>query len=241
MNLVLLDDGDLTADGGAVLHGARARHVHEVHRAAVGDTLRVGLLGGQVGEGVVTALAPDEVVLSVRLFSCPPAPLRIDLLLAMPRPKMLRRILAAVASLGVKRLVLINSAQGREELFRLPAHRGAGDRRTAAARPLAGTRYDPAPRDRSSGASGLSSKTGFGLSGPRRPGVSWRIRKPTAISARCCRRPPATRWSWRSGRRAAGCPSSSSCSRRMASGDCRRGRAYCASTPRCRSCWDSSR
>ena len=64
MNLVLLDDGDLTADGGAVLRGARARHVHEVHRAAVGDTLRVGLLGGQVGEGVVIALAPGEVVLA---------------------------------------------------------------------------------------------------------------------------------------------------------------------------------
>ena len=60
MNLVLLDDGDLTADGGAVLHGARARHVHQVHRAAVGDTLKVGLVGGQVGEGVVTRVAPDE-------------------------------------------------------------------------------------------------------------------------------------------------------------------------------------
>jgi len=120
MNLVLLDDGDLTADGGAVLRGARARHVHEVHRAAVGDTLRVGLIGGQVGEGVVTALAPDEVVLSVRLSGCPPAPLPIDLLLAMPRPKMLRRILAAVASLGVKRLVLINSARVEKSYFDSP-------------------------------------------------------------------------------------------------------------------------
>jgi RsmE family RNA methyltransferase len=120
MNLVLLDAHELTIEGGAVLHGARARHVHDVHRATVGDTLRVGVVGGLIGEGVVTGLAPDRVVLSVRLFECPPPPLGIDLLLAMPRPKMLRRILAAVTSVGVKRLVLINSARVEKSYFDSP-------------------------------------------------------------------------------------------------------------------------
>jgi RsmE family RNA methyltransferase len=120
VNLVLLDERDLSSDGHTVLRGARARHIHDVHRAAVGDTLRVGLVGGLVGVGDVTAIAPDEVVLSVRLSECPPAPLRIDLLLAMPRPKMLRRILAAVASMGVKRLVLINSARVEKSYFDSP-------------------------------------------------------------------------------------------------------------------------
>jgi RsmE family RNA methyltransferase len=120
MNLVLLDARDLTGDGHAVLRGTRARYIHEVHRATVGDTLRVGLVGGLVGEGVVTALSRDEVVLAVRLFACPPAPLGIDLLLAMPRPKMLRRLLAAVASMGVKRLVLINSARVEKSYFDSP-------------------------------------------------------------------------------------------------------------------------
>jgi RsmE family RNA methyltransferase len=46
--------------------------------------------------------------------------LGIDLLLAMPRPKMLRRILAAVASMGVKRLVLINSARVEKSYFDSP-------------------------------------------------------------------------------------------------------------------------
>ncbi|MEO8256156.1 MAG: 16S rRNA (uracil(1498)-N(3))-methyltransferase [Acidobacteriota bacterium] len=120
MNLVLLDADELTTAGDAVLHGARARHIRTVHRAAVGDSLRVGLVGGQVGEGVVTALAADEVVLAVRLSGAPPAPLAIDLLLAMPRPKMLRRIVAAVASMGVKRLVLINSARVEKSYFDSP-------------------------------------------------------------------------------------------------------------------------
>jgi RsmE family RNA methyltransferase len=120
MNLVLLEDHELTGDGHAVLRGARARHIHDVLRATVGDTLRVGLVGGMVGEGVVTAVSRDEAVLAVRLFACPPAPLCIDLLLAMPRPKMLRRILAAVTSIGVKRLVLIKSARVEKSYFDSP-------------------------------------------------------------------------------------------------------------------------
>jgi RsmE family RNA methyltransferase len=120
MNLVLLDDADVMVDGHARLRGPRARHIVEVHRAAVGDTLRVGLIGGLLGQGVVTALSTDEVVLSVQLGEAPPPSSGIDLLLALPRPKMLRRLLAAVASMGVKRLVLVNSARVEKSYFDSP-------------------------------------------------------------------------------------------------------------------------
>ena len=117
MNLVLLEETDLTSDGQARLRGAKARHILDVHRATVGDTLRVGLLGGSIGEAVVTALSSEDVTLAIRLSDPPPAPLGIELLLAMPRPKMLRRLLAAVASIGIKRLVLINSARVEKSYF----------------------------------------------------------------------------------------------------------------------------
>lgn len=120
MNLVLLEETDLTGDGYARLRDARARHIHDVHRAAVGDRLRVGLVGGMIGHGIVTALSPGEVTLSVVLTERPPTPLGIELLLAMPRPKMLRRLLAAVASMGVKRMVLINSARVEKSYFDSP-------------------------------------------------------------------------------------------------------------------------
>jgi RsmE family RNA methyltransferase len=120
MNLVLVEDDDLTGDGQAVLRGARARHILHVHRATVGDTLRVGLVGGSIGRGVVTALTGEEVTLDVSLSESPPAPLGIELLLAMPRPKMLRRLLAGVASMGIKRLVLVNSARVEKSYFDSP-------------------------------------------------------------------------------------------------------------------------
>ena len=46
----------------------------------------------------------------------PPRP-AIDLLLALPRPKALRRVLPAVASLGVDRIVLLNAARVEKSYF----------------------------------------------------------------------------------------------------------------------------
>lgn len=120
MNLLLLTPEDCCAPGEARLSGRRLQHVREVHRAAVGDTLRVGLLGGHMGEGRITALDRDEMRLAFTLDQPPPAKLPLTLLLALPRPKMLKRILQAVAALGVPRLVLLNSYRVEKSFWESP-------------------------------------------------------------------------------------------------------------------------
>jgi 16S rRNA (uracil1498-N3)-methyltransferase len=120
LNLILLEEGDLAPDGTWRLTGRRARHVREVHRAAVGEELVVGRLGGRIGKGTVLASSEGEVVLQVALDSDPPPPVPVDLLLAMPRPKILRRVLQAASSLGVKRLVLVNSYRVEKSYFATP-------------------------------------------------------------------------------------------------------------------------
>ncbi len=121
MNLLLLTEGELRPDGTAELTGRRARHVREVHRAEVGRVLRVGLLGGLVGTGEVTALSRESVALRVTLSEPPPPRPGIDLLLAMPRPKVLKRLFECVASLGVGRLALLNAARVEKSYFDTPA------------------------------------------------------------------------------------------------------------------------
>lgn len=85
----------------------RAVHVRTVHRAAVGDELAVGVLGGALGTGRIVALADGEIELALTLDRDPPPPLPLVLVLALPRPKVMRRVLQAVTTLGVKRLALI--------------------------------------------------------------------------------------------------------------------------------------
>ncbi len=80
-----------------------------VLRAAVGDTIRVGVLGGRLGVGIVARLDDDALAMTVTLDREAPPPLPLVLVLALPRPKVVRRVLQAIAALGVKRVVLLGA------------------------------------------------------------------------------------------------------------------------------------
>lgn len=109
MNLLLLEPAEVGPDGEARLAGRRARHVREVLRCEPGDRIAVGVVGGLAGTAEVLAASADELVLRAALAEAPPAPSPVALLLALPRPKILRKVLQAVAAMGVKRLVLLGS------------------------------------------------------------------------------------------------------------------------------------
>jgi 16S rRNA (uracil1498-N3)-methyltransferase len=120
VNLILLDPAELSADGTAQLTGRRAAHAAEVLRAAAGARLRVGVLGGRIGSGEVVSSARDELVLRVSLEEDPPPRAPVDLLLALPRPKILRKVLRAVASMGVARVALVGSYRVEKSYFGSP-------------------------------------------------------------------------------------------------------------------------
>lgn len=106
---MLLFPEDLVAPDRARLTGRRLAHVREVHRAAVGDDLAVGLLGGKMGRGRVDRLDDEALELDLTLNHAPPPKLPLTLVVALPRPKVLNRVVAASASLGVAQIVLVNA------------------------------------------------------------------------------------------------------------------------------------
>ena len=109
MNLVLLLPEDLVAPDLARLRGRCLAHVREVHRARVGDELSAGLLGGNMGRGRVLRLDDEVLELALALDQAPPLKLPLTLVIALPRPKVLNRVMAAAASLGAARIVLLNA------------------------------------------------------------------------------------------------------------------------------------
>jgi len=120
VNLVLLEPAELRGDGIARLGGRRAAHVSGVLRAVAGDRLQAGVVGGKMGDAEVLAASPDEVVLRPALDRDPPPPSPVSLLLALPRPKILRKVLQAAASMGVKRIVLLGSYRVEKSYFASP-------------------------------------------------------------------------------------------------------------------------
>ena len=120
MNLILLTDDDFVAAQRVRLTGRRCAVVRDVHRAVVGDVLRVGRLNGLLGRGTVAQLDARELVLDVALDRAPPPPVPLTLLLALPRPKVLRRALLCVTTMGVKRIVLLNTWRVEKSFWSSP-------------------------------------------------------------------------------------------------------------------------
>lgn len=111
MNLILLFPEDFVSGtpDRVLLRGRRLLHVTQVQRASIGDELRVGILGGRIGRGRISALDSDTLEMEVRLDREPPAPLPATLVLALPRPLMLKRVLHTATAMGVKRIALIGA------------------------------------------------------------------------------------------------------------------------------------
>lgn len=109
MNLILLKSEDFRDDDMAVLSGDRARHIYKVLKAEPGKVLRIGLMNGALGKGTVLAVDKHEVYLQCVLEEDAPPEPRFDLLMAMPRPKVMKRLWAQLAALGVGRIVLVNA------------------------------------------------------------------------------------------------------------------------------------
>jgi RsmE family RNA methyltransferase len=120
MNLVLLRQGDWIDADRVLLRERRAGHIRTVLQAEVGDSLRVGMLGGLCGQGLVEAVEPDGVRLRVVLTDPPPPRHRFDIVLALPRPKMLRRILRQCAEFGIANLHLLHSARVEKSYWQSP-------------------------------------------------------------------------------------------------------------------------
>jgi len=120
VNLLLLEAADFVAADRVILRDRRLKHIQEVHRAEAGECLRVGVLDGPMGQGRLLRLDAREAELRIELQQAPPAKLPVTLLLALPRPKMLRRILQTVASMGVPRLVLLNSYRVEKSFWQTP-------------------------------------------------------------------------------------------------------------------------
>ena len=115
MNLSLIEPDEMSGDS-VRLSDDRARHLREVLKVTPGATVRIGLLGGPLGVGTVAQLDATAVDLRCE-FARVPEPPRIDLLLALPRPKVLRRLWPQLAALGVRQILLTNAERVERHYF----------------------------------------------------------------------------------------------------------------------------
>ena len=121
MNLILLSKEDLIGAGkSAVITGRRYKHVRELLKPAIGDELCVGLVNGKIGTGRVVAIDDRSVEMELSLHKDPSSPVPGALILAMPRPIVLNRLLGAITALGIKKIILIHSKRVEKSYWKSP-------------------------------------------------------------------------------------------------------------------------
>ncbi len=107
MNRLLFEPAERVAPDEVLVRGDRARHAALVLKAAPGSRLRAGEIGGaRYDEARVLAATPDECRFAPGPARPPPPRASWDLLLALPRPKCLRRLWPQLAALGPSRVYL---------------------------------------------------------------------------------------------------------------------------------------
>jgi RsmE family RNA methyltransferase len=121
MNLILLREKDFLPSGLAKVSPRQERHIRKVHRAVGGQTLRVGLENGKMGLGTIRSMEEESILLEVEWTEDPPAPSKIRLVLAMPRPKALKRIIQDITTLGIKELHIIKTWRVEKSYWASPA------------------------------------------------------------------------------------------------------------------------
>lgn len=109
MNLLLVEPGEIAADGTITLEDRRSDHLRRIIGAAVGDSVRAGVLAGRVGKATVLSDDGTRMTLALELVDPAPLPMPVELVLAVPRPKVLTRTIEAAAAFGVSRIDLTNA------------------------------------------------------------------------------------------------------------------------------------
>jgi RsmE family RNA methyltransferase len=117
VNLIILEAAEVSARGAVTLSGARAAHLVEVLKIVPGEQVRIGVLDGPCGVGAVQRIDGATITLQCAFEASAPSPPPVDLLLALPRPKVMRRLWAQIAALGIGRIILTNAARVERNYF----------------------------------------------------------------------------------------------------------------------------
>ena len=119
MNLLLFEQQELNGNSRLQLKGndRRAQHIRNILDLHVGDTVRVGEVNGNQGEGIILRIDDHGVEMEIDLVESPRHDRNITLVLALPRPIMLQRILKQATVMGVRTFHLIRSEKVQKSYF----------------------------------------------------------------------------------------------------------------------------
>lgn len=120
MNIVLLDPRQTESELWSITSKRQLEHLQQHLAVQVGDTLKVGIREGK--RYLTEIVEVTEQHIKIKPIQAEPIPkkLPVTLILAMPRPKVLRRLIMDSVTLGVEKIILLHSYRVDKSYWQTP-------------------------------------------------------------------------------------------------------------------------
>lgn len=115
MNRILFETSEIK-DGVATVSDVRAEHILKVLHGEVGQILKTGEVNGKIGTSEITAIDEGRVTVRVTHTEESLKPW-VDLILAPPRPRAMKRLLPQLATMGVGRIFLVGAKKVEKDFW----------------------------------------------------------------------------------------------------------------------------
>ena len=116
MNRILFEQSEINSDGRVTISDARAEHILNILHGEVGQLIKTGTIDGLIGTSTILEINSAAVTLQTNHTEESAAPW-VDLILAPPRPRALKRLLPQLATLGVGRLILVGAKKVEKDFW----------------------------------------------------------------------------------------------------------------------------
>ena len=120
MNIVLLDPRQTESPIWMISAKRQLEHLRTHVNVQVGDSLKVGIREGKRYLTEVLSVTEQQIQLQPINEETVPAKLPVTLIVAMPRPKVLRRLVMDSVTLGVEKIILLHSYRVDKSYWQTP-------------------------------------------------------------------------------------------------------------------------
>lgn len=120
MNMILLAPQDVMSNILVIDELRHLLHIQTHLQVSVGDFLKVGIRNGARYLTQIVEMTPTSIQVEIVKEDLIPAKQPVILILALPRPKVLRRLIMDSVTLGVEKIILIHSYRVDKSYWQSP-------------------------------------------------------------------------------------------------------------------------
>lgn len=125
MNSLIILPGECVSPREAIITGARAEYIRERHALRRGQTTRAGVMGGDRGTAIVEEEGAGRYALQLSLQERALALLPLSIVVAIPRPQTIKKVISYGTMLGVRAITFVVSDRSEKNYSKSRSLRSA--------------------------------------------------------------------------------------------------------------------